>query len=268
MQNHDRDEDRWRKRRQRSRGGCRRVAEREGGVRTAKRDNTESRATPCEGGNGQEDERSQRGGKKKGNGGDSDRRQTTAHYYCKEEMEVKRDNREATALVLKKRNGHKTYQQLREAVFKRRKRLKTKQLLVETSDRNQEAQRSGEKSNATGCGTGQKLRYCTKLEFKGCCGPGYRTQEVLRLVLLLLRKERGRRLSRRLRHRTRVSVPEGLYSGVVGVRVVVFNIWIRHHAAAAAAAALLVPAPVLPQLRVPCLDPDGQTEREMRRLWM
>jgi len=74
----------------------------------------------------------------------------------------------------------------------------------------------------------------------------------------------GRGLRRRLRHWTHISVPEGLYSGIVGVRVVVFNIWIRHRHAAAAA--LLVSAPVLPQLRVPCLDPDRQMERQIRRL--
>lgn len=71
----------------------------------------------------------------------------------------------------------------------------------------------------------------------------------------------GRRLRRRLRHWTRISVPEGLYSGIVGVRVVIFDIWIRRHAAAAAA--LLVSEPVLSQLGVPCLDPDRQMESQL-----
>ena len=65
----------------------------------------------------------------------------------------------------------------------------------------------------------------------------------------------GRSLTQLLSNRTFLSIPEVLYSGVVGIRVIVLHIWIRGHAP------LLVSGLVLPQLSVTCLDSDSQVER-------
>ena len=53
--------------------------------------------------------------------------------------------------------------------------------------------------------------------------------------------------------------PEGLYSGIVWVCIVILNIGICRPGAT-----LLVSGPVLSQLRVPCLDSDRQIESMLR----
>lgn len=72
----------------------------------------------------------------------------------------------------------------------------------------------------------------------------------------------GRWLRHWLRHWTHISVSEGLYSRIIGVCVVILNIWICRPAPAT----LLVSGAVLSQLRVPCLDSDRQMESQLRRL--
>lgn len=61
----------------------------------------------------------------------------------------------------------------------------------------------------------------------------------------------GRRLRGWLRHWNHISVPEGLYTGIVGVCVIIFHIWICRPTTTT----LLVSGPLLSQLRMPCFDP-------------
>lgn len=58
----------------------------------------------------------------------------------------------------------------------------------------------------------------------------------------------GRRMSEWLRHWSTVSVPEGLYTSIVGICVVILKIWICRPPA------LLVSGLLLSQLRMCCLN--------------
>lgn len=65
-----------------------------------------------------------------------------------------------------------------------------------------------------------------------------------------------RRLRQRLGRRTHISIPEGLYPGVVWVCVVILNVLIGRPAATRLVSVL--------QLRVRRLNPEGQTESQLR----
>lgn len=63
-----------------------------------------------------------------------------------------------------------------------------------------------------------------------------------------------------LRHWTHVSVPEGLDAGIVGVCIIILNIWIRR------STTLLVFGSMISKLWVRCLNSYRQMERQLRHL--
>lgn len=77
--------------------------------------------------------------------------------------------------------------------------------------------------------------------------------------LAVLNSTVRRWLRQRLWHWTHIMFPEGLYSGIVWVCIVILNIWICQPDAT-----LLVSGRVLSQLRVPCLDSDRKIESLVR----
>lgn len=58
------------------------------------------------------------------------------------------------------------------------------------------------------------------------------------------------RIVLRLWHRTDISIPEGLYAGIVGIRVVVFKLWV----CLATTANLQVSGSLLSQLGMSCFN--------------
>ena len=64
----------------------------------------------------------------------------------------------------------------------------------------------------------------------------------------------ARRLRQLLWHWASFSVPKGLYSGIVGICIIILKVWIHW----ATTATLLVRGQLLSQLRMPCLNPERE----------